>query len=69
MRNLFRDDRPTTEGVGMTWMLWMAVPMVLLTLVVYACLVAASDADDLMDEQWRRERDALRRLSDREDRL
>lgn len=47
------------------WMLWMAVPMVLVTLVVFACLVAASDADDLMDEQWRREREALRRLNDR----
>ena len=49
----------------MMWMLWMAVPMVLVTLVVFACLVAASDADDILEEQWRRERDALRRIGER----
>lgn len=52
----------------MTWMLWMAAVIAVTTAVVVVLFVGAKRCDELLDQAWRDEHDALRRLGDRQDR-
>lgn len=52
----------------MTWMLWMAAVIALTATITVVLFVSATRCDDLLDQAWRDEHDALRRLGDRQDR-